>query len=270
MVVVSSFLLAERRLEECLFTAAQRGVRVYLLLACETRLDKVYRPDDDFGNECLDDHIRMLNRLAGWALIRSAPFFHAKTVLVDAHLNGRGFLSTANLTTEALTRNEELVVELTRPEINQVLAMLRWALWESARHEMTGPIRFEAVKPLGEIPIPPANQDVRALLDAQDSLTGALLQLIGESKVSLVISSYGWDEHHPVVKALCERSESGLQVTVLARVRDKAMPALLALRRARARVLGFEWLHAKAVWSDTGDGMILTANLESAPRRPGI
>lgn len=262
MVVASSFLLAESRLEENLFAAAQRGVRVYLLLACETRLDKVYRPDDEFGKECLDDHVRMLNRLAGWALIRSAPHFHAKTVLVDPHLNGRGFLSTANFTTEALTRNEELVAELTRSETTQIFTMLRWALWESARHEMTGPVRFEAVKPLGQIAIPPANQEVRALLGAQDSLTGALLQLIGEAKSRLMVSSYGWEANHPAVRALCERSANGVQVIVLARVRDKAMPALLALRRAGATVLGFEWLHAKAVWSDCGDGMILTANLE--------
>lgn len=262
MVVVSSFLLADRRLEECLFAAAQRGVRVYLLLACETRLDKVYRPDDEFGKECLADHVRMLNRLAGWALIRSAPFFHAKTVLVDPHLGGRGILSTANFTAEALTRNEELAVELSSSEVNQVFATLRWALWESARHEMTGPVRFEAVNPLGEIALPPANQEVRALLGAQDTLTAALLELIAGAKSKLMVSSYGWDVNHPVVKALCERAANGVQVTVLARIRDKAMPALLALRRAGAQVLGFEWLHAKAIWSDTGMGMILTANLE--------
>ena len=263
MVVASSFLLAEPQLEGAFYEAAQRGVRVYLLLASETRLGRDPHRDDEFGEKCLADHVRLLNRLAGWALIRSAPCFHAKTLLVDPHITGRGFLSTANMTTEGLTRNEELVVELEPSETKQIYAMLRWAMWEVAEHEMVEAERFVPVKPLGEIVQPIADQAVRAVLGKSDTISEMVLQLIREAKTEVVIASFGWQQDHPVVKALCDRASNGLRVTVLARPRAAVMPALLALRRAGARVLGFDWLHAKAVWNDGGDGMVMTSNFES-------
>jgi cardiolipin synthase len=261
-VVASSFLLAEPKLEDAFLAAAQRGVRVYLLLASETRLGRDPHRDDEFGEKCLADHVRLLNRLTGWAHIRSAPCFHAKTLLVDPHKTGRGFLSTANLTTEGLMRNEELVVELEPVETRQAFEMLRWAMWEAAEHELVEAERFIPVKPLGEIRPPAADKNIRAVLGATDTITEAALQIIRDAKTDLVISSFGWQADHPVVKALCERAVGGLRVTVLARPRSAVMPALLALRRAGARVLGFNYLHAKAVWNDGGDAMVMTSNFE--------
>ena len=61
-----------------------------------------------------EQHQDMLNRLGGFALFRSAPHFHAKFVLSDpGKRDGAGLLLTANLTKEALERNQELAVELT-------------------------------------------------------------------------------------------------------------------------------------------------------------
>ena len=262
VVVVSSFLLAEMTLETALFKASQRGVRVYLLLASETRLGRENLQEDDFGTRCLEDHKRMLNQLAGWALIRSAAHFHAKSLLVDPHLNGRGFLSTANLTTDALRRNEEIIVELTAAEARHVFEILRWAMWESPEHEMLESSRFEAVKPLKKLSKPAANQEIRAVMDDTDTITDAVLQVIREATSEVLVASFGWQADHPAVKALCERASKGLRVTVLARPRAAAMPALLALRLSGARVLGFDWLHAKAIWNDAGHGMVITSNLE--------
>lgn len=53
-----------------------------------------------------------------------------------------------------------------------------------------------------------------------------------------------------------------MKVTVLARIRPAAMPALAALAEASADVCGFKWLHAKAIWTDQDRAMIMTANLE--------
>ncbi len=78
----------------------------------------------------------------------------------------------------------------------------------------------------------------------------------------LVVASFGWQLDHPVVQALLSRAREGLSVTILARVRPSSMPALLALREAGATVLGFRWLHAKALWSDRGEALVASANLE--------
>ena len=49
---------------------------------------------------------------------------------------------------------------------------------------------------------------------------------------------------------------------MFARPRAAAMPALIALREAGATVLGFEFLHAKALWTASGPAYVMSANLE--------
>ncbi|MEN8217622.1 MAG: phospholipase D-like domain-containing protein [Pseudomonadota bacterium] len=123
-VMLMSFLMADEALEDALMNAAKRGVRVYVLLAAENRLEKEPAADAEFDQKVLAQHKTMLDRLAGQVLVRSAPNFHAKLVLIDTQA---GFLLTANLTKEALQRNEELAVVLTPPEIQSAFTYLRFA-----------------------------------------------------------------------------------------------------------------------------------------------
>ena len=51
-------------------------------------------------------------------------------------------------------------------------------------------------------------------------------------------------------------------MTALARIRASQMPALIALAEAGARVLGFKWLHAKALCADGGKALVMSANLQ--------
>ncbi|NVZ67189.1 hypothetical protein HX867_34320, partial [Pseudomonas gingeri] len=90
-----------------------------------------------------------------------------------------------------------------------------------------------------------------------------LQQAMKNASSHIIVSSFGWDVQHPVVQQLCQRAREGLKVTVLARVRTAAMPALLALAESGAQVYGFKWLHAKALWTDAGDAMVMSANLEA-------
>ena len=259
--VVSSFLLADRDVEDAMLKTARRGVRVYVLLASEARLDR--EPGDgEFERRVLAEHEDMLRRLGGHVLIRSAPHFHAKLVLVDPGERPSGLLLTANLTREALERNEELAVELTPDEVKEATAIVRWALWESAEHELVDPADFRAVKPLGRVAHPAPAPHVLATTASVRQLREAAMELIDGASRKLVVASFGWDAGHPVVERLCARARQGISITVLARIRPRAMPALVALAKAGARVLGFRWLHAKAVQADSGRALIMSANLE--------
>src|SRR5262245_33788150 len=82
--------------ERALIEAAKRGVRVYLLVATEARLDKEIRSDDSFGIKTVEEHKRLLDRLAGWVYVRSAEHFHAKFVVADPKSRPHGVLLTAN------------------------------------------------------------------------------------------------------------------------------------------------------------------------------
>ena len=261
MAVVSSFLLADREIEDAILEAARRGVRVYALLASEARLDR--EPGDgEFERRVLAEHQDMLQRLGGYVLIRSAPHFHAKLVLVDPHASPAGLLLTANLTREALERNEELAVELTPQDVAEAAEVVRWALWESAEHELVEPGNFRAVKPLRCIEHPAPAPHVLATTASATQIREEAVEIIEDASRELVVASFGWDVGHPVIEHLCARAREGLSLTVVARVRPRAMPALVALAKAGARVLGFKWLHAKALWADSGRALVMSANLE--------
>lgn len=263
VVIAASFLLADAEVEQALLSVAKRGVRVYVLLATETRLEKEPREDAEFEQRALADHKRMLESLAGWALIRSAPSFHAKVVLVDPARGGRGFLLTANLTEEALARNEELVIELTAAEAQVAFEHLRWAMWEASDHELLEPGRLSVVAgALKRVPKPASRSGVVATLQEAGSLRTTALDLVRNADRAITVASFGWDAEHEVVRALCAKAKAGLKVTVLARVRPAAMPALLALAQAGARVVGYRWLHAKAIAVDDGVALVMSANLE--------
>ena len=260
MAVVSTFLLADPEIEGALMAAAQRGVRVYVMLASEARLGKE-ESDGEFDRRVLSEHKKMLTRLAGHVLFRSAPHFHAKVVIIDPKSNPRGILLTANLTREALERNEELAVDLTEQEARDAAMLLGWAMWETAEHEMVDPTdRFRAVKPMGSLGLPVV--DVPATTPKDTALKRRAFELIDGARARIVVASFGWDADHPLVRRLIERAQEGIEVVVLARLRPSMMPALIRLREAGAIVYGFQWLHAKAIWSDQGEALVMSANLQ--------
>lgn len=261
--VMSSFLLADKGVEDAILEAAKRGVRVYVLLASEARLGRE-EGEGEFDKRVLDQHKAMLTRLGGHALFRSAPHFHAKVVVVDPETRPAGILLTANLTTEALERNEELAVNLTASEVMDVTGYLKWAMWEAAEHELIDPKdRFKATRPLGKVPHPDLSKAIVATTAKTNAIQEDALRLIDGARSRIVASSFGWDEDHAVVKRLCVRAREGLDVTVLARIRPSSMPALMALAKAGATVLGFRWLHAKAIWTESGQSLVMSANLQS-------
>ena len=265
-IVLSSFLLADSALEDAIYEATTRGVRVYLMLACETRLEGDI-PDDDFGKECLDQHTKMLKRLGGRVLIRSAPHYHSKVVLVDALQSSdlplaKGVLLTANLTREAFERNEELAVCLSPEEIVETVELIKWAMFEYAEHEMLDNSEFSATSKQDLIAYPNELNRIVCTTDSCHSLREHVLKLINESSQELIISSFGWQEDHEVIDAICTRAKQGVSVTILSRVRPSSMPSLVKMVEAGAKVFGFKWLHAKAIWNEHNHGMIMSANLQ--------
>ncbi|EDN71561.1 hypothetical protein BGP_5877 [Beggiatoa sp. PS] len=262
-VMLVSFLMADTALEDALMNAAKRGVRVYVLLASENKLEKEPAANAEFDQKTLAQHKTMLDRLAGQVLVRSAPYFHAKLVLSDTQaLNPKGFLLTANLTTDALQRNEELAVALTPSEIQTAFTYLRWACWEGAEHELIEKQRLSTVKPLHKVDNPEIAQDFLAT-KPDNSLQPVLKQIINNAKQELIVSSFGWEINHAIVALLLERIRAGLHVTLLARIRPKTMDTLVNLAEAGAQVLGFRWLHAKALCNDVGETVVMSANLET-------
>lgn len=155
VVIVSSFLFAHDELEKALLAAARRGVRVYLMTASEMRLKKGMGRSD-FDEEVYKDHCRILDEFAGRVLLRSANHFHAKVLLVDPLTNPMGYLSTANFTNMALSRNQEFVVGLDAEQVRRAFEWLRWEFWEKAEHELREPGKLQTLDIDSRVPAPDA------------------------------------------------------------------------------------------------------------------
>jgi len=262
VVVFSSFLLSDAEIQREVLAAAKRGCRVYGLISVEAKLDHQVRDDDDFDAKTVEAHKRMLDEFAGRVFLRSSRSFHAKCVLSDPRSDhSRGVLLTANLTTEALTRNEELAILLSPDECRSVLEHIRLAMWELSERELVDKGAILPVKPLDEVSLPPEHKAVLATMPERCQIRDCALQMIGAARRRILVASFGWDTDHPVIDALCKRAAAGVEVTVLARYRRGKMDALTKLRRAGAHVLCFRWLHAKALITDD-DAIVMSANLQ--------
>lgn len=262
VVVFSSFLLSDAEIQREVLAAAKRGCRVYGLISVEAKLDHQVRADDEFDAKTVEAHKRMLDTFAGRVFLRSSRSFHAKCVLSDPRSDHpRGLLLTANLTTEALTRNEEFAILLSPDECCSVFEHIRHAIWEQSERELVDKGSILPVKPLGEVSLPPVHKSVLATMPDRCQIRDCTLRMIGTATQRILVASFGWDTEHPVINALCERAAAGLEVTVLARYRPGKMDALVKLRRAGAKVFCFSWLHAKAVVADD-DAIVMSANLQ--------
>jgi cardiolipin synthase A/B len=263
ILVLCSFLLADEQVEQALLEAEERGVRVYCLIAAETRLDRE-DPEGEFDKKVLAQHCAMLKKLAGKVMFRTSSIFHAKVVLADPFTsNANGVLLTANITTDAMQRNEELLLELEITEVKQLAEYLKWALWEAAEHESIESGEFAAVRPIGVIDHPAECFPVIATTEKRQQISEKALAMIQSAQSEIQVSCFGWDLAHPVVEALVAKAKSGVSVRVFARIRPTSMAALETLAASGAVVFGFKWLHAKALVVDQQEAMVMSANFQT-------
>jgi cardiolipin synthase len=263
LVLVCSFLLAERELADAMLLAAKRGVRVYVLTASDQSIAQFVRDDDEFAQRMLDEHKGLLAELAGRVCLRSAAHIHAKFMVVDPKLAGvRGWLSTANFN-KALTDGIELGIELDAELARTLAAYFQWAFWCEATHELRGPRRLaEVTRRHPAVPPRPSHPRLVATMTDEQRLRDAVMQLIDGARERLVIASYGLDVGHPTIDALCRAARRGVSVTVLTRPRPPVAAAVRTLAAAGVKVRAHDKLHAKAIVADDR-ALVMTANLEA-------
>lgn len=257
-VVISSFLIADKQIEDAIVNKTDEGVRIYILTAASKRL--LQEVNNEFDEKARAIHIDMLKRLSKHALVRSSERIHAKIVLSDPKNNPAGMLLTANLTTDALVRNQELSVNLEKYEIKEAYDILRHVFWEQANHEMLEPDRLTDCRPLGKVK-PIKTQKILQTSPVHKSIRDEVMRVLNTASKSITVSSFGWDADSPIVKKLCDLSRSGTKVTVITRNRKVTMPVMVVMKKAGIEIIGFRWLHAKAVVSDSSV-MVMSANMD--------
>ncbi len=266
-VFLMSFLLADEKVIETLLAASNRGVRIYGMIASAQTLER--NEESEFDKKVLSSHTVMLNKLAGKILLRDASHYHGKIVLVDDE-DGEmhGVLLTANLTKEALLRNEELLVRLEDEQARSAFEFLRYAFFEKAENELSMDgnklvaTDSRSKKPGLDLPAAFGNF---LHTDGENSLRDAVLGIISSAAHTLEISTFGIEEDNEVYTALLDAIDRNVRTSIHLRYRSKHLPIVRKLIEAGADVMLYEHLHAKVVLADReqdGEGLIMSANIE--------
>ena len=268
VICASSFIWSDEELTDALVQAAARGVRVYLLTGSAGQIKKWLDQERSLDNGRLESHTQLLDRMAGYVLVRSADLFHAKFLLADpigSKLNssepGPAFLSTANLN-PALTKSVDLGIRLVREDADALFNIFQRAFWELATYELFEPGEMTAITEIPEIPLDleRATGSLRCTFGNRATLKLPILDLIQKSKDYLIVSTYTVRADHETVKSIADAAIRGVDVKVMMRRLPANAEAALLLAKAGARVRAHDSLHAKAVISD-GNAIVMTANL---------
>lgn len=265
MVCITTFLLANRKVVDAVKSAANRGARIYLLIASENTLEKDYESEDDFSKKCIVSHIMLLDELSGKIFIRSAPSNHAKFVFIDPYTNNaKGYITTGNFTDEGIGgRNEEMHYALEKKEVDVLANYFKHAFWNCAKHEMRSRQFVPAEKMMISVDLPTkTTQSIVTSLDGNKSLHDACLSMVKKASKSLVISAFGFDNRNDIVQEIAKKAKEGVKVIVLSRIRPKNNEAVEVLHKAGATVYGFRYLHAKCIIADDSKAIMMTANFE--------
>lgn len=260
VILIASFLLADRGLAEGLLRAVARGVRVYALTASEQRVARLLDEDDSFEARMSDEHKRLLADLAGKVLLRSADHLHAKFLVVDPRSAPQAWLSTANFN-RALFDSVELGIRFDGQAAVDLAGWFSWVFWQEAERELVARDRLATVDKAPATPPTPRSDQIVATTKSHTSLRDAALDLVRGARKEIWVSSYGLDVDHAAVGALIDAAKRKVGVHVLTRPRAAVAPAVAALAAAGARIFAHDKLHAKAIVSDAG-AVVMTANLE--------
>ena len=266
MVCVASFLLSDPEIIGSLIKAARKGVRVYLLTASEKLLMREGKEDSEYDEKRLKEHIDTLNRLAGGILVRTSDHLHSKFILIDPKGEApKGFLLTANLTPEALTRNPELGIELSDVLVRDLFRQFIYGFWEEASRELFEPGQLRPVKKYkpNRMSMP---ERVLYTIGERSTILSTILDMLKRARSEVWLSTFGIESGHEVTEALRRARLDGKKVRLITRPRpnESHMTALVDLSKAGIEVRGHRWLHGKALVIDTEEGyegLIMTANV---------
>ena len=280
-LLLSSFLIADIGLEEALLDARDRGVRIYLLTASETILNKSASDGHAHTAEQKKHHISMLNSFTGNILCRTSEHLHAKFLLIDPVIerkfnpNYTAFISTANFTTKALTENPEIIVEVSNrlgyntDILGEFYKFFLHGFWNQAKEELLEKGSWDSVKkaPFEEdIPVPHILQTLNCSDEIwKNSLEEKIMTLLEDLKSADqgFVSVYSLEALHRTSKALLEAAKKNDQITLFTRYRAKNYDFFKLVHNTKLSCYFHKSLHAKfIVYRKNGKyrGVVFTAN----------
>lgn len=262
-IFLCSFILSDQLIIEELLKAVERNVRVYLLFSTEAQLSKELEQDlSEFNKQALNFHKGMLDKFVGKALARTSDHLHAKFLLIDTNTTQtKGFLSTANFTEDALSRNQELGIVLSDEAINECFRFFRRGFWLESKQELIRKGRWDPIKK-EQFRKELNNQLIRTTEKQRTDIKEEIRGLIKQSKGLIIISSYGFSKEHEISQLLQEQSKNR-EIIILTRPRDRNSSFQEFITNQNVKIYAYKFLHSKFVLiPKEKKGFIMTANFE--------
>lgn len=261
IVCISTFLIQKSGLTDALLRAAERDVRVFLLTAQKDDLMKASDELSEWETMLIEEHKDILDLFAGNVLVRTAPHFHAKFILVDPKSQyPKGLMMTCNATVDAMRgKNMEIAITLTSDEITSHFSQFIRGFWKEAKHELLKKGELTAVKDV-DFKMDFGNITHYATCSNEYSLKNAIVKVIENTHEKLVITGWSFDKDHEVARALLSAMKRGVKVNIYTKPNYRNTEALIDLLKNGAEIVGHERYHAKLILSDGVNGLVTTSN----------
>lgn len=264
-IVLCSFLLEKTEITDALLDIINNNVRVYILTASENQIEKIYNLESELEDERIVEHKNLLKILRKKCLIRSAPHFHAKYILVDPKSDSRlGFLTSANFTHHAFTNNIEIGMQLNSNQIIDLFNLFCHVFWNESKHEYLVEDTLSSVKkpPKDYIQSPQLSHIIspRMNIDFENTIKECIEKTTG----NIYISTYSIDDKNSIHGLLMEQLKKKRKVVIFIRPRKNDLEALNKLYLLGAKIYGHPLLHFKCLLIDNDKekrGLIFTGNL---------
>ncbi|KXS43920.1 MAG: CDP-diacylglycerol--serine O-phosphatidyltransferase [Methanolobus sp. T82-4] len=269
-ICLASFLISDAELVDALLKAAEKGVDIYLLTASEAKLESEPAEDNEFEKKTTEEHKKLLGKLVGKVLVRTAHHLHTKFVIVDPNSDKPcGFILTSNLTTEALIRNPEIGVKIYGNEVKDLFQQFCTGFWNESERELleAGKLSVVGETMRGYVPESFTSSYICYTTSRMSTIQENIIKLINDSKGELWACAFGFQQDNKVMETLVNASKQGRKVTVLARPRPhiSSRDALLDIVQNGGNVYGLDWLHAKCIVAMVNGkytAVVMTANIE--------
>jgi cardiolipin synthase len=260
IVCLSSYMMQQSALTNAILAAASRGVRIYVLTSGEEELARDDTDMDDVDKAKLKDYKQLLNSMAGQVLIRTAPHFHAKFLLVDPQAeHGTGVMMTCNATLDAMTgKNFEVATTLTVAEVTSFFSQFVRAFWQESKHEL---LRAGELSDVRQAPKSVSFGQIKhpATFTGCTTLRERVQGLIDSAEKTIVATGWSFGAKHEIIASLSKAIERGVKVKIFSRVAFGNTEALAALAAKGAMVEGHDRYHAKMLIADS-NSLLMTSN----------
>lgn len=265
MICLQSFLIQDTEIIDSLVEASERGVKIYILDAAETRLGVKGSYNDE--DHITEGYKNMINSKFRYRFVhRQAQNLHAKFILFDPKTEySEGFIFTGNFNTKPFTENPELGLPLTKEQTQELFQLFVYHFWEHTTDEQNETDAFDAVKPINKF-APPTLRSILCTSpnDKLSNLKEKLKSAIKTAKQEIAFSTFGLEFEHELSQEILNKINEGLKVTIFCRPREKTIVNHISkLAEAGATIFCDELIHAKSLIVDSKEAFLFTANFES-------